>query len=45
MLLQEQLRAAKESVSNMQRLHDFGQSQLFEFRAQSGTVLSCMLSG
>lgn len=35
MLLQEQLRAAKESVSNMQRLHDFGQSQLFEFRAQS----------
>ncbi|KAH9318263.1 hypothetical protein KI387_020032, partial [Taxus chinensis] len=35
MLLQEQLRAAKESVSNMQRLHEFGQSQLFEFRAQS----------
>ncbi|GLJ49086.1 hypothetical protein SUGI_1035530 [Cryptomeria japonica] len=35
MLLQEQLRTAKESVSNMQRLHEFGQSQLFEFRAQS----------
>eukprot|EP01018_Ginkgo_biloba_P035794 Gb_08469 [translate_table: standard] len=34
-LLQEQLRAAKESVSNMQKLHEFGQSQLFEFRAQS----------
>eukprot|EP00252_Welwitschia_mirabilis_P002877 TRINITY_DN12898_c0_g1_i1.p1 TRINITY_DN12898_c0_g1~~TRINITY_DN12898_c0_g1_i1.p1 ORF type:complete len:699 (+),score=193.82 TRINITY_DN12898_c0_g1_i1:213-2309(+) len=35
MLLQDQLRAAKESVSNMQRLHEFGQSQLFEYRAKS----------
>ncbi|KAG6546451.1 hypothetical protein Mapa_011999 [Marchantia paleacea] len=33
--LQDQLRAAKESVQNMQRLHEFGQSQLFELRAQS----------
>lgn len=33
--LQDQLRAAKESVQNMQRLHDYGQSQLFEFRAQT----------
>ncbi|KAL2630870.1 hypothetical protein R1flu_015556 [Riccia fluitans] len=33
--LQDQLRAAKESVQNMQRLHELGQSQLFEFRAQS----------
>lgn len=33
--LQDQLRAAKESVQNMQRLHEFGQSQLFEFRARS----------
>ncbi|OVA20451.1 CASP [Macleaya cordata] len=34
-LLQDQLRQAKESVSNMQKLHEFAQSQLFEFRAQS----------
>lgn len=34
-LLQEQLRQAKESVVNMQKLHDLAQSQLFEFRAQS----------
>ncbi|CAM6089630.1 unnamed protein product [Calypogeia fissa] len=33
--LQDQLRAAKESVQNMQRLHEYGQSQLFELRAQS----------
>ncbi|KAL3688801.1 hypothetical protein R1sor_015110 [Riccia sorocarpa] len=33
--LQDQLRAAKESVQNMQRLHELGQSQLFELRAQS----------
>ncbi|KAI5082808.1 hypothetical protein GOP47_0002551 [Adiantum capillus-veneris] len=33
--LQDQLRAAKETVQNMQRLHEYGQSQLFEFRAQS----------
>ncbi|MCO5551843.1 hypothetical protein L7F22_005347 [Adiantum nelumboides] len=33
--LQDQLRVAKETVQNMQRLHDYGQSQLFEFRAQS----------
>ncbi|CAN6479979.1 unnamed protein product [Victoria cruziana] len=34
-LLQEQLRQARESVSNMQKLHEYGQSQLFEFRARS----------
>lgn len=34
-LLQEQLRQAKESVMNMQRIHEFAQSQLFELRAQS----------
>ncbi|PIA63567.1 hypothetical protein AQUCO_00201125v1 [Aquilegia coerulea] len=34
-LLQDQLRQAKESVSNMQKLHEFAQSQLFEYRAQS----------
>lgn len=33
--LQDQLRAAKETVQNMQRLHEYGQSQLFEFRAQT----------
>ncbi|XVE64072.1 hypothetical protein DITRI_Ditri07aG0071800 [Diplodiscus trichospermus] len=33
--LQDQLRQAKESVSNMQKLHELAQSQLFEFRAQS----------
>ncbi|XP_077241045.1 protein CASP [Tasmannia lanceolata] len=33
--LQDQLRQAKESVSNMQKLHEFAQSQLFEVRAQS----------
>ncbi|XP_039033022.1 protein CASP-like isoform X2 [Hibiscus syriacus] len=33
--LQDQLRQAKESVSNMQKLHEFAQSQLFELRAQS----------
>ncbi|XP_065860703.1 protein CASP [Euphorbia lathyris] len=33
--LQDQLRQAKESVANMQRLHEFAQSQLFEVRAQS----------
>lgn len=34
-LLQDQLRQAKDSVSNMQKLHEFAQSQLFDFRAQS----------
>ncbi|CAL5372085.1 unnamed protein product [Camellia sinensis] len=34
-LLQDQLRQAKESVSNMQKLHELAQSQLFEVRAQS----------
>ncbi|GAV78859.1 CASP_C domain-containing protein [Cephalotus follicularis] len=34
-LLQDQLRQAKESVSNMQKLHELAQNQLFEFRAQS----------
>ncbi|XP_020587087.1 protein CASP [Phalaenopsis equestris] len=34
-LLQEQLRQAKESVTNMQKIHEFAQSQLFELRAQS----------
>ncbi|GMJ13531.1 CCAAT-displacement protein alternatively spliced product [Hibiscus trionum] len=33
--LQDQLRQAKESVSNMQKLHEFAQSQLFDLRAQS----------
>eukprot|EP00249_Psilotum_nudum_P010732 c22726_g1_i1 orf=256-2385(+) len=33
--LQDQLRAARESVQNMQRLHEYGQSQIFELRAQS----------
>uniref|UniRef100_A0A7I4CSF0 Protein CASP n=1 Tax=Physcomitrium patens TaxID=3218 RepID=A0A7I4CSF0_PHYPA len=36
--LQGQLRAAKESVQNMQRLHEYGQSQLFELRAQSEEI-------
>ncbi|MQM05483.1 hypothetical protein Taro_038291 [Colocasia esculenta] len=35
LLLQDQLRHAKESVINMQKLHEFAQSQLFELRAQS----------
>lgn len=35
LLLQDQLRQAKESVSTMQKLHELAQSQLFEFRAQS----------
>lgn len=34
-LLQDQLRQAKESVMNMQKLHEFAQSQMFELRAQS----------
>nr|GMC73934.1 protein CASP-like [Ipomoea batatas] len=34
-LLQDQLRQAQESVSNMQKLHELAQSQLFEVRAQS----------
>ncbi|KAJ6843903.1 protein CASP [Iris pallida] len=34
-LLQDQLRQAKESVTNIQKLHEFAQSQLFELRAQS----------
>lgn len=34
-LLQDQLRQAKESVSNMQKLHELAQSQMFELRAQS----------
>ncbi|OMO94601.1 hypothetical protein COLO4_16258 [Corchorus olitorius] len=33
--LQDQLRQAKESVSNMQKLHELAQSQMFELRAQS----------
>ncbi|KAJ8773132.1 hypothetical protein K2173_028309 [Erythroxylum novogranatense] len=33
--LQDQLRQAKESVANMQKLHELAQSQLFEIRAQS----------
>ncbi|KMZ66012.1 putative Protein CASP [Zostera marina] len=35
LLLQDQLRQAKNSVVNMQKLHEFAQSQLFEVRAQS----------
>lgn len=38
-LLQDQLRQAKESVSNMQKLHELAQSQMFELRAQSGFML------
>ncbi|TYK28184.1 protein CASP [Cucumis melo var. makuwa] len=34
-LLQDQLRREQESVSNMQKLHERAQSQLFELRAQS----------
>ncbi|KAI4350893.1 hypothetical protein L6164_005298 [Bauhinia variegata] len=33
--LQDQLRQAQESVSNMQKLHELAQNQLFELRAQS----------
>lgn len=33
--LQDQLRQAKDSVMNMQKLHESAQSQLFELRAQS----------
>lgn len=36
LLLQDQLRQAKDSVVTMQKLHEFAQSQLFELRAQSG---------
>lgn len=39
LLLQDQLRQAKESVVNMQKLHEIAQSQLFELRTQSGNVL------
>lgn len=35
-LLQDQLRREQESVSNMKKLHERAQSQLFELRAQSG---------
>ncbi|XP_057447080.1 protein CASP-like isoform X5 [Lotus japonicus] len=34
-VLQDQLQNAKESVSNMQKLHELAQNQLFELRAQS----------
>lgn len=37
--MQDQLRQAKESVSNMQKLHELAQSQMFELRAQSGEML------
>ncbi len=37
--LQDQLRAATQSVQNMQRLHEYGQSQLFELHAHSGMFL------
>ena len=37
--MQDQLRQAKESVMNMQKLHDLAQSQMFELRAQSGTII------
>ncbi|KAL9673036.1 hypothetical protein QQ045_029289 [Rhodiola kirilowii] len=35
LILQDQLRHAKESVATMQKLHELAQSQLFEYRAQS----------
>lgn len=34
--LQDQLRQATDSVKNMQKLHEFAQSQLLELRTQSG---------
>lgn len=37
--LQDQLQHAKESVSNMQKLHELAQNQLFELRAQSGNLI------
>jgi homeobox protein cut-like len=37
-LLQDQLRAATQSVQNMQRLHEYGQSQLFDLQAQSEEI-------
>jgi homeobox protein cut-like len=33
--LQEQLRTARDTLANMQKLHEYGQSQLFELRTQS----------
>lgn len=36
--LQDQLRQATESVKNMQKLHEFAQSQLLELRTQSGSL-------
>lgn len=36
--LQDQLRAAKESVQNMQRLHEYGQTQLFNLHTQSEEI-------
>lgn len=42
--MQDQLRQAKESVSNMQKLHELAQSQLFEIRAQSGGYLNSVVS-
>lgn len=38
-LLQDQLQSAKESVSNMKKLHELAQNQLFELRAQSGNQI------
>ncbi|CAM8978180.1 unnamed protein product [Rhodiola kirilowii] len=35
LILQDQLRHAKESVATMRKLHELAQSQLFEYRAQS----------
>ncbi|KAG1330549.1 putative protein CASP [Cocos nucifera] len=40
LLLQDQLRQAKESVSNMHKLHESAQSQLLELRTQSGIMLT-----
>jgi len=37
--LQDQLQHAKDSVSNMQKLHEIAQNQLFELRAQSGNLI------
>lgn len=42
--LQEQLRVARGSVENMQRLHEMGQSQLFEVKAKSGMEWGCLRS-
>lgn len=38
-LLQDKLRQEQDSLSNMKKIHEIAQSQLFELRAQSGNML------